>query len=72
MNDTAAHACGSDMEHCWMSHDGTTAPTGDYFRPGDARALFVYAPDFMVKTVRQTNPFPGMLNSIQEIGRAHV
>ena len=31
-------------------------------QPGDAMALQVYSPAFMVRSIRQTNPLPGQLN----------
>jgi len=45
-----------------MSPDMTTNPGGSshiYFQAGDAKALDVYPPEFIVKAVRQSNSFPG-------------
>jgi hypothetical protein len=47
-----------------MTQNISGQPPGGYFKMGDAKALKVYPPEFFVKTVRQSNPFPGMYNNI--------
>jgi len=50
-----------------MIPDTVTNPGGAnhiYFKAGDAKALDIYPAEFIVKKVRQSNPFPGMLNKI--------
>lgn len=40
--------------------------------PGDAAPLRVYSPEFLVKSIGQTNPYPGALNSIRVTLRMSV
>ena len=57
---------GQQVPHV-IAPDLQTKPGGAnhiYFRVGDAKALDIYPPEFMIKRVRQDNPFPGMLNKI--------
>ena len=55
-----------------MTQNSTGKPIGSYFKPGDAKALEIYPPEFIVKTVRQSNPFPGMYNNITVTLAANV
>ena len=47
-----------------MTQNETGKPVGSYFKIGDSKALEIYPPEFIAKTVRQSNPFPGMYNNI--------